>query len=128
MNIYLIYIIINMNYIEQNIVYEKTTDNESYHGGYSIDQNMITNNSSNNMYLGGNPKNISMFEDKIVPFGLFYNENKTSKTNHNDSDTNYIDGGLIDDNMFDKLLLSVGKIEKQKNAGKVKTRKNHTIS
>lgn len=103
-----------MNSMEENRVYEKTTDNESYHGGYKVSQYIHNKNS----YLGGNPKNSTLFEEKVIPFGLFYDHPQIQP-----KDEKCIDGGLIQDNMFDKLLLSVGKIEK--NGGKQKTRKNH---
>lgn len=104
-----------MNYIEQNQIYEKTADNESYHGGYSVDQHILNENTK---YLGGNPKNTMLFQDKVVPFGLFYGQ----ISNPTKRDENYMDGGLISESMFDKLLLSVGKIEKT--GGNQKTRKN----
>lgn len=102
-----------MNYIEQNTVYEKTTDSESYHGGYPVNQYINTDNSK---YLGGNSKTTSILDDKVVPFGLFYHASVFPKP-----DETHIDGGFIHDSMFDKLLLSVGKIEKT--GGKQKTRK-----
>jgi hypothetical protein len=109
-----------MNYSEPNYIYEKSTDNESYHGGYGIDSYIEYN--TNNKYLGGNRKNTAMFQDMVVPFGLFYGQQSTMTKK--EEEEKYIDGGLISESMFDKLLLSVGKIEKPR--GKQKTRKNNS--
>jgi hypothetical protein len=109
-----------MNYREPNYIYEKSTDNESYHGGYGIDPSIHYN--TNNKYLGGNRKNTAIFQDMVVPFGLFYGQQSTMTKK--EEEEKYIEGGLISESMFDKLLLSVGKIEKPR--GKQKTRKNNS--
>ena len=106
-----------MNYIEENIIYEKG-ENDSYHGGYTIHE---TNETNENRYLGGNSDYKSQFEDKVIPFGLFYRKKNEGQYNEN---TKVIEGGLIDNEMFDKLFFSVGKIEKK--SYKTKTRKIQT--
>jgi hypothetical protein len=89
----------------------------SYHGGYRLNPVNLTENK----YLGGNPQYMSRFENNVVPFGLFH-----EKTVEGSNDSNGpIYGGLVNDDLFDKLFLSVGKIEKSnKTHSFSKTRKN----
>lgn len=94
-----------MNYSEMNPIYELAQDS-SYHGGYQLNEPSIPENK----YLGGTPDYISRFENNVVPFGLFYAK-KNEETNSSQS----VYGGLVNDEMFDKLFLSVGKIEKKTN-------------
>jgi len=106
-----------MNYSEPNRIYENATDNDSYHGGYSVEPQVLYENPK---YLGGNTKNTTLFQNMVVPFGLFY-ENYPISTKGGE---NSIEGGLIQESRFNELLLSVGKIEKT--GGKQKTRKNYS--
>ena len=107
-----------MNYSEMKQVYEMASDN-SYHGGYRMNEFHKT---TENKYLGGSSIDNSRFEKNVVPFGLFHK-------NINDADVptaESIYGGLVNDDLFEKLFLSVGKIEKKSNKidSVSKTRKN----
>jgi len=107
-----------MNYSELNPIYEMAADG-SYHGGYPLKK---VDKTEENKYLGGNTDYCSRFENNVVPFGLFH-----ENINHEDEnviDTETIYGGLVNDELFDKLLLSVGKIEKPNKTSSSKTRKN----
>jgi hypothetical protein len=95
------------------IVYEK--NGEEYHGGYSLEMK------NNGEYLGGNTVKIEM-KSLVVPFGLFY-KNQATELHKYAIDNCHKESKLIDDNIFDKLFFSVGKIEKQK-YNHSKTQKN----
>jgi hypothetical protein len=106
-----------MNYVEQQIIYEIAPDG-SYCGGYSFNAN------DQDRYLGGNSNDRSQYENKIIPIGLFYK--KPNKDEDNLRDNHYIDGGLINDQMFNNLLFSVGEMKNPyvKSQSSSKTRKH----
>jgi hypothetical protein len=108
-----------MNYSELNPIYEMTADG-SYHGGYPLKK---VDKREENKYLGGTP-DVSRFENNVVPFGLFHENINDDHENVTKTETIY--GGLVNDELFNKLLLSVGRIEKPNKTSSSKTRKNQT--
>jgi len=96
-----------MDFSQLPPIYEKTSDGESYHGGYLLQQN---ESDEEFKYLGGKPKTSNRYDTMVVPYGLFYQ----IRINEPDVLEKEEESKCIENDMFDRLFYSVGTLQKQK--------------
>ncbi len=126
-----------------DLVFYKNEQNQIISGGYVINSNLF-----NNVELGGNVMNTYIIEEEddleleqkggkkyenyAVPAGLFFINQKITKSSSDNEHYNYKDHNMLPDNIHDKLLELISSNNKsnkkttKKNKNKNKNNKKKT--
>lgn len=126
-----------------DLVFYKNEQKQIISGGYVINSNLF-----NNVELGGNVMNTYIIEEKddleleqkggkkyenyAVPAGLFFINQKITKSSSDNEHYNYKDHNMLPDNIHDKLLELISSNNKsnkkttKKNKNKNKNNKKKT--
>ena len=100
-----------MDFSQPHTIYEKASDGESYHGGYTLEQQYEPDNQLK--YLGGESKTITRYDTMVIPFGIFY-KNRMNDLHQNTANRlleNHQESECIDPDVFDRLFYAVGRVE-----------------